>query len=151
MVSLRMYSHNISQTRFKSSVETSITDLKFCKIQSFMRIQVEIISKIRWRICAETRLSIIIYLYQVCHRVVLTHYRKDGLCRAPNALPGAFYRAHGKGHSLPCAYDTPHGSDKHTVQISLSCVVPQAHDKEQPLPCVGQERTAKRPRHVHRT
>jgi hypothetical protein len=23
---------------------------------------------------------------------------------------------------LPCAYDTPHGSDKRTVQISLSCV-----------------------------
>jgi hypothetical protein len=65
------------------------------------------------------------------------HYRKDGLCRAPNDLPGAFYRTHGKGHSLPCAYVTPHGSDKHTVQISLSCVAPQAHGKERPVPCVG--------------
>jgi hypothetical protein len=98
-----------------------------------------------------------------------THYRKDALCRAPNALPGAFYRAHGKGHylpcaydtphgsdkrtvqiSLPCAYDTPHGSDKRTVQISLPCVDPQAHGKEWPLPCVGQGRTSKRPRHVRR-
>jgi hypothetical protein len=26
---------------------------------------------------------------------------KDGLCRAPNDLPGAFYRVHGKGLSLP--------------------------------------------------
>jgi hypothetical protein len=79
-----------------------------------------------------------------------SHYRKDGLCRAPNDLPDAFYRAHGKGHSLPCAYDTPHGSDKRTVQISLPCVVPQAHGKERPLPCVGSARTAKRPRHVRR-
>jgi hypothetical protein len=62
----------------------------------------------------------------------------------------AFYRTHGKGPSLPCAYDTPHGSDKHTVQISLPCVVPQAHGKERPLPCVGQERTTKRLRHVRR-
>jgi hypothetical protein len=31
---------------------------------------------------------------------IVIHYRKDGLCRAPNALPGAFYLAHGKGHSL---------------------------------------------------
>jgi hypothetical protein len=28
------------------------------------------------------------------------HYRKDGLCSAPKDLPGAFYRAHGKCHSL---------------------------------------------------
>jgi hypothetical protein len=65
------------------------------------------------------------------------HYRKDGLCRAPNDLPGAFYRAHGKGLSLLCAYDTTHDSDKRTVQTSLSCVVSRAHDKEISLPCVG--------------
>jgi hypothetical protein len=41
-----------------------------------------------------------------------------------NDLPDVFYRAHGKGHSLPCAYTTPHGSDKRTVQISLPCVAP---------------------------
>jgi hypothetical protein len=58
------------------------------------------------------------------------HYRKDGLCLAQNDLPGAFDRAHGKGHSLPCAYDTPHGSDKRTVQTSLPCVVSRAHDKD---------------------
>jgi hypothetical protein len=84
-----------------------------------------------------------VFSWAGCH-----NYRKDGLCRVPNALPGTFYRAHDKGHSLPWAYDTPHGSDKRTVQISLSCVVPQAHGKERPLPCVGQERTAKRRRHV---
>jgi hypothetical protein len=42
MVSLRMYSHSISWTRFRSFVETSTRDLKSCKIHSFMRIQVEI-------------------------------------------------------------------------------------------------------------
>jgi hypothetical protein len=67
----------------------------------------------------------------------LWHYRKDGLCRAPKDLPGAFHRAHGKGHSLPCAHATPHGSDKRTVQISLPCVATKAHGKEQPVPCVG--------------
>jgi hypothetical protein len=61
---------------------------------------------------------------------VARHYRKDGLCRAPNDLLGAFYRAHGKGLSLPCAYDTTHGSDKRTVQTSLPCVVSRAQ-------CVG--------------
>jgi hypothetical protein len=60
------------------------------------------------------------------------HYWKDDLCRAPNDLPGAFYQAHGKGHSLSCTYNTPHGSDKRTVQISLLCVAPQAHGKERP-------------------
>jgi hypothetical protein len=44
-----------------------------------------------------------------------SHYRKDGLCRAPKDLPGAFYRAHDKGYSFPCAYATPHDSDKRTV------------------------------------
>jgi hypothetical protein len=78
------------------------------------------------------------------------HYRKDALCHAPNALPDAFYRAHGKGHSLPCACDMPHGSEKRTVQISLPCVDPQAHGKEWPLPCVRQGRMSKKPRHVRR-
>jgi hypothetical protein len=39
---LKNYSHSISRTRFRSSVETSIGDLKSCKIESFMRVQVEI-------------------------------------------------------------------------------------------------------------
>jgi hypothetical protein len=65
-----------------------------------------------------------------------SHYRKDGLCRAPKDLLGAFHRAHGKGHSLPCAHATPHSSDKRTVQISLPCVDPKAHGKEQPVSCV---------------
>jgi hypothetical protein len=67
----------------------------------------------------------------------ILHYRKDCLCRAPNDLPGAFYRAHGKGLSLPCAYDPTHGSDKRTVQNFLPCVVSRAHGKEISLPCVG--------------
>jgi hypothetical protein len=63
-------------------------------------------------------------------------------------LPGAFYRAHGKGHSLPCANDTLHGSDKRTVQTFLPCVVTRAPGKDISLPCVGPERTAKSPGHV---
>jgi hypothetical protein len=68
---------------------------------------------------------------------LLEHYRKDALCRAPNDLSGAFCRAHGKGHSLPCAYATPHGSDKCTVQISLSCVAPQARTAKSGMCCVS--------------
>jgi hypothetical protein len=83
-------------------------------------------------------------------KAVCFHYRKDGLCLAPNDLPGAFYRAHGKDHSLPCAYDTPHGYNKRTVQTSLSCVIPRVHGKDTSLPCVGPARTAKRPGHVRR-
>jgi hypothetical protein len=77
------------------------------------------------------------WIFQVLSSIKYAHYRKDGLCRAPKDLPCAFHRAHGKGHSLPCAHATLHGSDKRTVQISLPCVATKAHGKEQPVPCVG--------------
>jgi hypothetical protein len=89
-------------------------------------------------------------IWYSCSCKCCIHYRKDGLCRASNDLPGAFYRAHGKDLSLPCAYDKTHGSDKRTVQTSLPCVVSRAHGKDISLPCIGPERTAKRPGHVRR-